>query len=206
LGDPDQRSGSLYVPIEGDRINPRIGLWSTQDLSFQSSFELSDNTDTKTGLQDQHLPWLAIRPGEDTLWASHSDNVDHVKVYDIWLTGDPPKLVLKNPRLIMLHDRDNAIITLNSVQGGVFNSSGTLLYISTGSCSSHGYLRVFSIDDETNVATLQAQSENGYFPFNFETYPGTVTVFATVGFFILWRERLYRRRGGGTGLARCSGP
>jgi hypothetical protein len=183
LGDPDQSSGFLFVPIEGGGKNPRIGVWNTEDLSFLSSFELADNTDTKTGGRDLGLPWLAIRPGEDTLWVSHSDDVEHVKVYDIlWerLTGTfPPRLVLDNPRLIKLLDRDGLPITLTSVQGGVFNSSGTLLYISTGSCSSHGYIRVFSVDDERSVATLQAQSENGYYPFNFETHPDTTAGFCS---------------------------
>jgi hypothetical protein len=180
LGDPDQRSGFLFIPIEGPGKNPRIGVWSIQDLMFRRSFELLDNTDTKTGKKDLHLPWLAVRPGEDTLWVSHSDDVDHVKVYDIlWdrLTGTyPPQLVLDNPRLITLLDRDGAAITVDSMQGGVFNSSGTLLYISTGACDSHGYVRVFAIDDETSVATLQAQSENGYYPFNFETHPDNICI------------------------------
>jgi hypothetical protein len=188
LGDPDQRSGFLFVPIEdGQRYdvpragpqNARIGVWWTEDLSFLSFFELTDNTDTKTGEPDRHAPWVAIRPGQDTLWVSHSDDVDHVRVYDIdWqrLTGTiPAQLILDNPRDITLRDRDGTTITLDSMQGGVFNPSGTLLYTSNRSDKTPGYVHVFSIDDETNTATLQARSENGYFPFNFATNPGFPT-------------------------------
>jgi hypothetical protein len=179
LGDPDQRYGFLFVPIEGPGKNPRIGVWSTEDLRFLSSFELLDNMDTNMpGTNDQHVPWLAIRHSDDTLWVSHSDGVDHVKVYDIlWdrLTGMyPPRLVLDNPRLVTLMDRDNMAITLKSMQGGVFNSTSTLLYTSNGACDSNGYIRVFAIDDQKGVATLQAQSENAYFPFNFETHPHVI--------------------------------
>ena len=50
----------------------------------------------------------------------------------------------------------------------MFNPSGTLLYLSNGDHDTPGYVHVFSVDDETNTATLQARSENGYGPFNFE--------------------------------------
>jgi hypothetical protein len=36
-----------------------------------------------------------------------------------------------------------------------------------------GYVYVFAIEDETNTARLQARSENGYGPFNFENHPDT---------------------------------
>jgi hypothetical protein len=172
LGDPDYRSGFLFATIEDTtepRLNPRIGVWSGEDLRFLSSFEISDIFDTHDGKRDASLPWLAIHPRERTLWVSHS-KADHVTKYDIdWerLTGTAnAQLVLTNPRRIRLLDRDGTTITLNSMQGGVFNPSGTLLYTSNN--SSDGYVHVFYIDDRTNTATLQARSEDGYFPFNFE--------------------------------------
>lgn len=176
FGDPDQSSGFLFVPVEDsdESLKPRIAVFSTVDLRFLSSFELSDSPTTGAS-------WLAIRPGvEQTLWVSAFDlgEGNQIREYDIdWgALGVFGRLDLTFRRQITPSDRDGVTpLNLQSMQGGVFNPDGTLFYTSNGACDSNGYVYVFAIEDGTNTPTLQAQSENGYGPFNFETHPGTTT-------------------------------
>ena len=174
FGDLDQDSGFLFVPLEQDnrRSKPRIAVFSTVDLRFLSSFEVSDNP-------NREAPWLAIRREERTLWLSTSElgEGNQLREYDIdWHrlggTADA-QLVLTFRRQVTLQDRDGATMNLTSIQGGVFNPEGTLLYLSSGPCDAPGYVYVFAIEDATNTARLQARSENRYGPFNFETHPDT---------------------------------
>jgi hypothetical protein len=172
FGDPDQYSGFLFVPVEHPALDPpsstpkpHIAVFSTVDLRFLSSFELTDSV-------QRNAPWLAISPSKRTLWISTSNlnDGDQLREYEIdWgLLGSTGQLVLTlRPDQFILSDQNGA--NLRSVQGGVFNPEGTLLYISTGSCGD-GYVYVYAIDDATNTAQLQARSENGYGPFNFETH------------------------------------
>jgi hypothetical protein len=171
FGDLDQSLGFLLVPLENtnnNRSKPLIAVFSTVDLRFLSSFELSDSP-------GRSAPWLAIRPGERTLWTSASDLSanNQLREYDIdWgRLGATGQLLLTFRRQVTLKDRDGMILNLQSMQGGVFNPEGTLLYTSTGYCTSFGYIDVFAIEDATNTARLQASSEQGYGPFNFETVP-----------------------------------
>ena len=172
FGDPDQREGFLFVPIEDTdgkpKKKPRIGVFSTVDLKPLSSFELSDSLGAS---------WLAIRPGDRTLWVSTSDLKadDQIREYTIDWTqlGASGQLILTFRRQVTLRDRDGVTLNLKSMQGGVFNPEGTLLYTSNGYIDTNGYVHVFAIDDATNSANLQARSENGYGFFNFETHPAT---------------------------------
>jgi hypothetical protein len=181
FGDPDQSSGFLFVPLEDSsrRLKPGIVVFSTVDLRFLSWFELSDSP-------QQNAPWLAIRPGTRTLWVSASDPSEgnQIREYDIdWdRLGIYGQLVLSFRRQIIPRNRDDVSMYLKSIQGGVFNPEGTLLYTSHGWCDSNGYVHVFAIEDATDTARLQARSENGYGPFKFETDPEM----ACVGF--LWWE------------------
>jgi hypothetical protein len=163
FGDPDvdKTYGFLFVPVEGGS-KPRIAVFSPVDLRFLSSFELWDNP-------GQGASWLAIRPGERTLWVSTSNlsEGNQIREYDIdWdRLGVHGQLILTFRRQVTLRDRDG---NLQSMQGGVFDPDGKL-YISTG-YDSHYYVRVFAIEDTTDTAILQARSENGYGPFNFEAH------------------------------------
>lgn len=173
FGDPDvdKTYGFVFVPVEAPSSGskPRIAVFSPEDLRFLSSFELSDNP-------DRGASWLAIRPGERTLWVSTSNLSDgnQIREYDIdWdRLGVHGQLILTFRREVTLRDRDGVILNLTSLQGGVFNPEGTLLYISTGYTDSNGYVHVFAIEDATNTGMLQARSENGYGPFNFQTRRG----------------------------------
>jgi hypothetical protein len=167
FGDPDvdKGSGLLFVPLDGGS-KPRIAVFSPVDLRFLSSFELSDSP-------GQNASWLAIHPKEQTLWVSTSNQI---REYDIeWgRLGVDGQLILTFRRQIMLRDRDGVTpLNLEHMQGGVFNPEGTLLYTSNGYTNTNGYVHVFAIEDDMNTARLQARSENGYGPFNFETHPGT---------------------------------
>ncbi|MGQ0594627.1 MAG: hypothetical protein ACT4QB_18925 [Gammaproteobacteria bacterium] len=172
FGDPDvdQSSGFLFVPVEASSKSskPRIAVFSPVDLRFLSSFELSDNP-------DRTASWLAIRPGQRTLWVStfNLGGSNQIREYDIdWdRLGVDGQLILSFRRQLTLRDRDGVILNLKSMQGGVFNPEGTLLYISTGYEYLNGYVHVFAIEDDTNTGMLQARSENSYGPFNFETHP-----------------------------------
>lgn len=173
FGDPDvdKTYGFVFVPVEAPSSGskPHIAVFSPEDLRFLSSFELWDNP-------DRGASWLAIRPGERTLWVSTSNLGDsnQIREYDIdWdRLGVHGQLILTFRREVTLRDRDGVILNLTSLQGGVFNPEGTLLYISTGYTDSNGYVHVFAIEDATNTGMLQARSENGYGPFNFQTRRG----------------------------------
>lgn len=165
FGDPDtdKRYGFLFVPAETSSKKPRIAVFSPIDLRFLSSFELSDNP-------DEGASWLAIHPREETLWVSTSNLSDgnHIREYEIdWgrLTTDG-QLVLTFRRQVAVRDRHGVVRNLQSIQGGVFDPDGKL-YISTGYDSNY-YVHVFVIEDATDTAVLQARSEHGYGPFNFE--------------------------------------
>jgi hypothetical protein len=197
FGDPDSNhvaipgyeSQYLFVPVEGPTRNkelrPSIAVFSAGDLKFLSSFKLSGSVDAAGPDQnppwpDRSDPWLAIRPGERTLWASPSES-SQIQVYDIdWEQLEQSgKLNLTFRRQVTLKDRQNHNLNLTSLQGGVFNEQGTLLYVMLGACDTHGYIYVFAIDDATNIGILQARSENGYGPFDFETHPTTILNWCT---------------------------
>ena len=169
FGDPDvdKTYGFVFVPVEAPSSGskPRIAVFSPVDLRFLSSFELWDNP-------DRGASWLAIRPGERTLWVSTSNlsEGNQIREYDIdWdRLGVHGQLILTFRRQVTLRDRDGVTLPLQSMQGGVFDPDGKL-YISTGYDSNY-YVRVFAIEDATNTAILQARSENGYGPFNFEAH------------------------------------
>jgi hypothetical protein len=170
FGDLDQHLGFLFVPLESEdkRSKPRIAVFSSLDLRFLSSVEIWDNP-------DRTAPWLAIHPGAHTLWVSTFDlsESNHLREYEIdwYRLGITGQLLLTPRRSITLKNRVGVSMDLKSIQGGVFNPEGTLLYLSTGSCDKPGYVYVFAIEDATNTALLQARSENAYGFFNFENHP-----------------------------------
>jgi hypothetical protein len=204
IGDPDQSSGFLFVPLTNPNGYPgRIAVYSTTDLRYLSSADLPGITD---------LSWVAIRPSTRALWVSTGDPFQQLVAFAIdWqqlrATG---KLVLHSPARFTLLDQDGTpwdqvflspycrslylvggtdpkfckddadTVFINHAQGGVFNPEGSLLYVSTGPCDSAGYIYVFAIDAKTGTARLQARSGNAYGVFDFENHPDE-TYFSTYG-------------------------
>ena len=166
FGDPDQRDGYLFIPLQGPERTPVVAVYWAADLRFLTYRELH-------GLPSGGGGWVAIRPGANTLWASPGtvDGSNPVREYDIeWdALRNRNVLDLRDSRTITLSDRDGWPVGMYTMQGGVFNPEGTLFYTTNGWCDSFGYIDVFFIDGDTG--TLQASSENGYGPFNFETHP-----------------------------------
>jgi hypothetical protein len=192
FGDPDQNSGYLFVPLEctnddnectDKSVTPSIGVFSTIDLRFLSSTKLSDIENAPPEMKS--APWVAIRSDgyRGTLWTSSSNLTEsnQLREYDIdWdRLGASGQLLLTFRRQVTLQDQHGKpmdLTLMKSMQGGVFNPDGTLLYTSSGPCDSHGYVHVFAVGDTTDkraplTARLQARSENGYGPFDFETHP-----------------------------------
>jgi len=168
FGDPDVRYGFLFVPIEGGGQPARIAVFRTSDLGPVSSAIVPNSVSEHTG-------WAAILPGSDTLWTSDEDigASDGIREYKI----DWEKLRTQNilslayNEEIILKDRHSVALDIRSMQGGVFNPEGTLFYQVNGYCDAVGgdvsRIRVFDLV----TGTLQARSENGYGPFNFENHP-----------------------------------
>jgi hypothetical protein len=173
FGDIDQSRGFVFVPVENQSNHsskPVTAVFSTVDLRFLSSFELSDNPNNSAD-------WVAIRSyqGERTLWISGGTLSENNKIREYDIDWDRLEvnglLLLSFRRQLNLQDRNGATLALHNLQGGVFNPEGTLLYLSSGYCDTFGYIDVFTIEDSTNTALLQASSEDGYGPFNFESVP-----------------------------------
>src|SRR5262249_25794990 len=162
FGDLDQRDGFLFVPVTGTDLPPQIAVFST-GLDFLSSARIEIGGG-----------WVAIRPGSKTLWVSDSDINENNPIHEYKINWDSLRrdgtLVLESPpKKIFLLRRDGTPARLQTMQGGVFNHDGTLLYVSSGYCDTFGFIDVFFI--EGDIGILQASSENRYGPFNFETHP-----------------------------------
>lgn len=172
FGDPDVRDGFLFVPIEGPGKAPRVAVFRTSDLAYLSSVIIPGPPNKPA---PKNAGWAAIGPTTRTLWVSPSDlgpgpNAG-IREYTIdWNTLNASGVLsLSFNRELMLRDRDGATMDIRSMQGGVFNPTGTLFYQINGYCDSVGgdgaRIRVF---DQSGI--LQARSENGYGPFDFESH------------------------------------
>jgi hypothetical protein len=102
IGDPDQSSGFLFVPLNNSSGSPgRIAVYRTTDLRHLSSADLP-------GIED--ASWVAIRPSTGALWVSTHDPVKPLVAFVIdWqqLRGTG-KLVLHSPTRFPLLDQDGA--------------------------------------------------------------------------------------------------
>ena len=126
--------------------------------------------------------WLAIRSGTwpndyGTLWVSTNaiDGSHPLWSYKVDLTqlNNGQAAFLTSPRQVFLVDQDNNPVTdMYTMQGGVFNESGSLLYTSNGYCDTPAWIHVYAISD--TGGRLQARSTNpagsGSAPFSFEQH------------------------------------
>ncbi len=168
FGDPDRSGEFLFVPAQGAGVRPRIAVFRTSDLSFVDSAEILVLDKSGGG-------WVAIRPGTNTLWVSGGaiDDGRELSEYAIDWNRLRAKgsLALTYKRTINLYSWDGvATMTVNSMQGGVFNSDGSIMYIASGFCDSVGYVHAFYIAKDKGI--LQASTSNGGdAPFNYKTEP-----------------------------------
>jgi hypothetical protein len=135
--------------------------------------------------------WVAINPSTWTLWSSAwgTNGTDGLREYSVdWnrlnqLRASPqcsrtnacaacpnvwnlPLLTVRSERLAKNHD--NGSDDIRSMQGGVFNSTGTHFYMSNGYCEDVGgafpAIRVY----DASTFIMQAESGNGYGTFNYQ--------------------------------------
>lgn len=170
FGDPDRHEDFLFVPVQGAGVPPRIAVFATKDLRFITSAVIP-NFDPSGG------GWVAIRPGSDTLWVSGGsiEKDKGLSEYTIdWKalrTEDSLRLTFKQKVPVFGWD-GIAPMTIRSMQGAVFNSDGTIMYIASGFCDSVGYVHAVYFDRNAYKGILQASSSNGGdAPFNYETEP-----------------------------------
>jgi hypothetical protein len=202
FGDLDQAYGYLLVPVQGEDKNsnaivPALAVFRASDLSFvgwrpimtpctfttvQSDCQPgSEYPDPVPGVSNMGA-WVAYRPNTNTLFFSGGDISDREPLYEYslkFLTHSNNPVLLTFIRNFYLVDRRSNAVTIKTTQGGVFNPTGTLLYLVNGYChTDDGSIRVFNLDEPTGttsgVGTLQAESENGFGPFNFEHHGGLV--------------------------------
>ncbi len=168
FGDPDRSGEFLFVPAQGSGVMPRIAVFRTKDLSYVGSAEIP-KLDTSGG------GWVAIRQDTKTLFVSGGAINDgrELSEYQIdWnLLRTKGTLVLTLKRTVSLYGWDGVVpITIRSMQGGVFNSDGSIMYIASGFCDTAGYVHAFNIQGDKGI--LQASTSNGGdAPFNYKTEP-----------------------------------
>jgi hypothetical protein len=192
FGDPDVSGSTVFVPMDGKP--PRVAMFRTSDLAFLGSM-IIPNSPTSGA------PWLAIHPITGNLWTSpfcigqFSNTGPLVSLCNEQSFGVTYGLReyrfvttcfswacyhgLSFVREVILRDRDGFPIDIRGMQGGVFSPNGQLFYQSNGyGCELGGdgaRIRAFYIDTDSffPTGTLQARSENGYGPFDFENHPAT---------------------------------
>lgn len=182
----------LFVPVTGSGKQRAIAVFNPVDLSLVTWTTVPELGTSGGG-------WLAMRAGAwpndyGTLWVS-SDAIDGshpVWSYKVDFTqlNRGQSAFLTNPRQVFLTDQDNNPVTdMYSMQGGVFNESGSLLYTSNGYCDTPGWIHVYAISD--TGGRLQGRSTNpalsGSAPFAFEQHPVPQSCFAIP----FWKIKCY---------------
>lgn len=180
--DVDRTRGYLYVTLEQDKdpksLPALVAAFRTSDLKYVASAIVPNTAKFGTA------PWVAFRrdpsTGVQTLWTSSSELCEKsrrselcqnlnkssgLREYELTWVGDE-SFHLSERSEVIVRDRNRNGLDIASVQGGVFNPEGTLLYLTNGyDCSPGDSVRVFDMS-----GTLQAQSEDGYAPFNFANH------------------------------------
>lgn len=168
FGDPDRSGEFLFVPAQGPGVAPRIAVFRTKDLGYVGSKEIPKLDNSGGG-------WVAIRPGTNTLWVSGGAINAGRELSEYTIDWDQlhtkGTLALSFKQTVLLYDWDGVLpITIRSMQGGVFNSDGSIMYIASGFCDTVGYVHAFHIEGDKGV--LQASTSNGGdAPFNYKTEP-----------------------------------
>jgi hypothetical protein len=154
MGDPDCINGFVFVPLEDSRFNyaspPVVAVYRASDLAFVNYGILYMN-------DDNHAGWVAIDPssGGAELWASRG-NLSHtgtqgIFIYGIdWTQVDPdhypgfvhPGYVFADAKAaVPLKNRKGHQLSIKTMQGGVFDLTGRVLYLSNSddkSADGHG--------------------------------------------------------------------
>ncbi len=185
FGDPDHYSFAgksyLVMPMTGAAGTlPAIAVFDGDTMGLVAWQRVSDSPG------GSGLGWAAVRPTTGTLWIS-GDSVGTVNGPDLPFTeyyvnwaqlGPTNHNFLTKAGSIYVTDYDGTPVAhMNSMQGGVFNDTGTLLYTSNGYCDTPCYLQIFFISGATGSdgqrGIRQAVSSNPNYdgqngPFAFE--------------------------------------
>lgn len=185
MGDPDYADyagvGYVFLPLEGcNDSKARIAVYRADDLSLLGATPVSDGT----------AGWVAIEPDSTgtertgtTLWAS--DGSHAIKRYNIrWdrlVGGQPPVRDFLDPintpcgttreSWCFVHDPPVAPVDLKvGGQGGVFDPSGRILYLSDSSEAYHGinsaYHGIMAVNPDNGE--LLTKTGDHYGPFSFQ--------------------------------------
>jgi len=146
FGDPDFRSGYLFVPLEG-RQPCKIVVFDG-NLRMLASADLTEQT---------HAPWCAINPADGLLYTSGFDGVDALLGYRWELSAGSLRLSFE--RRLPLVDAGGRSLRINRVQGGAFSGLSGLCYL-VADTGSGGGLYAF----EAGTGKLVARTSIGYSP------------------------------------------
>jgi hypothetical protein len=120
FGDLDHHDGRLYVPLEGDGIEPSVAFFDAFDLRFAGYARLSSQREAS---------WCAISPSDGLLYSSDfTIGGDHrpIRKYSRGPSNNRMELVGQFP----LRDRRGAPLRIDRVQGGTFSRNGHLYLVS----------------------------------------------------------------------------
>ena len=161
FGDLDQANGYVYVPVQGSPNPPAVAVFRASDLGFV-------NWATLPQWPADGAAWLAVRPQLGTIVTSGGQVGVGAPLYEYDINWSGTSFTLSLRQTISLVDHQGFEVPLSTMQGGVFDPTGQILYLANGYCDTdEGYLSVFYIGTGQSVGTLQAQSANGSGPFNY---------------------------------------
>ena len=199
FGDLDFYEGYLFIPVTGKEIKfegaipeivlgtpgeivlkkappPGIAVFSADNLEYMAMATLT--MDSFSGaphrLEEQKgAGWCAVNPQNGLLCTSnnHISPSEPIRMYEINMQQLKQKcVILTFDSPFYIKDAD-----LNHMQGGVFSSDGTLLYLVNGFCKDFdpddGGISIFDV----HTGNRLAKSTNGHGPFNYEFHPGLPT-------------------------------
>ena len=176
--------GYLAIPAEdtdnSHGADPAIAFFAADNLAYVTRMELPEQG---------AAGWVAIDPLGNLYTADSNpgfDDTDPVLLrYELdWdvLEAPPPVVDYESLELVFVFDQNDELLPLWALQGGVFSSSGELLYLSSGymvgwDCGGHDvpvwWMRSYCGIHVFDTYTWQRieQSTNGYGYFNYEFHP-----------------------------------
>ena len=176
MGDPDCMNGFVFVPIEGighvETSPAAVAVFNASDLSFVNWDVLYIN-------EDHHGPWVAIDPADGvSLWSSGTGNV-HGKFYVY--TIDWSQVVPRGSFIFAsagvvgpYRNRFGASLRISGLQGGAFNTSGTVLFVTNSGHDSPDGHGLWALNKNTGELIGESSNDsdnNGgdYGPFRYRT-------------------------------------